>query len=503
MSEQPAGQFASLWATTSASTGYAALGETIDVDVAVIGGGIAGLTAALALKRAGQTVAVLEAARVGTGVTGNTTGKVTSLHRLAYTELAGRHGTEAARVYGQANEAAIGHVAGIVADEGIDCGFRRVSNYTYAESERTLGLVREEAALAARLGLPASFTTDVPLPFAVKGAVRFDNQAQIHALKYVQGLARAVDGGGSFVFEESPATGFRDGAPAVVDTERGSVRAREVIVATNVPFGDNGTFDERCYLHRSYIVAARSGLPPRDATFLSADEPMRSILTFGLDGTSYILVGGEGHPASERTDSAERYRRLSGFARDRLGAGEIAFRWSTQDAMPADGLPYVGRLSPDFRHVHVITGLRKWGLTNGTAAALVLRDTLCGTGNPWAALFDSTRAVPAPAATPAAAEDVTAPSPEPGVPIRSDLVRGSGSVVDVDGAKTAVYVGPAGNVSAVSAVCTHLGCTVEFNAADVTWDCPCHGSRFSTDGTVIQGPATRNLAPGKAPAEGR
>lgn len=501
MSEQPAGQFASLWAVTSASTGYAALGEAIDVDVAVIGGGIAGLTAALALKRAGQTVAVLEAARVGTGVTGNTTGKVTSLHRLAYTDLAGRHGTEAARLYGQANEAAIGHVAGTVADEGIDCGFRRVSNYTYAESERTLALVREEAALAARLGLPASFTTDVPLPFVVKGAVRFDNQAQIHALKYVQGLARAVDGGGSFVFEESPATAFRDGPPAVVDTERGSVRAREVIVATNVPFGDNGTFDERCYLHRSYIVAARTGLPPRDATFLSADEPMRSILTFGLDGTSFVLVGGEGHPASERTDSAERYRRLSGFARDRMDAGEIAFRWSTQDAMPADGLPYVGRLSPDFRHVHVITGLRKWGLTNGTAAALILRDTLCGTGNPWAALFDSTRAVPAPAVTPAAAEEVTAPSPGPGVPIRSDLVRGSGSVVDVDGAKTAVYVGPAGNVSAASAVCTHLGCTVEFNAADVTWDCPCHGSRFSTDGTVIQGPATRNLAPGQAPAD--
>jgi glycine/D-amino acid oxidase-like deaminating enzyme len=208
---------------SSGATTYAALDEAVDVDVAVIGGGIAGLTAALALKRAGQTVAVLEAARVGTGVTGNTTGKVTSLHRLAYTELAGRHGAEAARAYGLANQAAIEHVAGTVEGEAIDCGFRRVSNYTYAESERTLELVREEAALAGRLGLPASFTAEVPLPFAVKGAVRFDNQAQIHALRYVQGLARAVAGDGSFVFEESPATGFRDGSPAVVDTERGSV----------------------------------------------------------------------------------------------------------------------------------------------------------------------------------------------------------------------------------------------------------------------------------------
>jgi glycine/D-amino acid oxidase-like deaminating enzyme len=257
-------------------------------------------------------VAVLEAARVGAGVTGNTTGKVTSLHRLAFTELAGRHGADAARIYGQANEAAIQHVAGRAEGEGIDCGFRRVSNYTYAESDNALARVRREAALAGRLGLPACFTTEVPLPFTVKGAVRFDGQAQVHALKYVQSLARAVDGDGSFVFEETPATGFRDGSPAVVDTDRGSVRAREIIVATNMPFGDRGVFAERCYLHRSYIVAARSD---------------------------------------------------------------------------------------------------------------------------------------------------------------------------------------------VSAVCTHLGCTVEFNPADVTWDCPCHGSRFRTDGTVIQGPAARNLAPGPAPAD--
>lgn len=503
MSEQPAGKFASLWVASSESTGYAALNAAPDVDVAVIGGGIAGLTAALALKRAGQTVAVLEAARVGTGVTGNTTGKVTSLHRLVYSELAGRHGSEAARIYGEANEAAIQHVARTVAEEGIDCGFRRVANYTYAESERTLDLVRDEAALAGRRGLPASFTTEVPLPFAVRGAVRFDNQAQIHALRYVQGLARAVAGDGSFVFEDSPATGFRDGSPAVVDTERGPVRAREIIVATNMPFGDRGAFAERCYLHRSYIVAARSDLSPLDSTFLSADEPMRSILTIGLDGTSYVLAGGEGHPASETTDSAERYRRLSGFARDRLGAGEIAYRWSTQDAIPADGLPYVGPLSPESRYVHVITGLRKWGLTNGTAAALILRDTLCGRQNPWAAVFDSTRAAAASDATPAVTGDVSEPSPAPGgtAPIRPDLVRGAGMVVDVDGAKTAVYRSPAGYVSAVSAVCTHLGCTVEFNPAEVTWDCPCHGSRFSTDGTVIQGPATRNLEASPAPAD--
>lgn len=504
--EQPAGRFLSLWAATGGTATYASLDAPLDVDVAVIGGGIAGLTAALALKRAGQTVAVLEAARVGTGVTGSTTGKVTSLHRLAYSGLVARHGADAARTYGQANEAAIEHVAGVVAAEGIDCGFRRVANYTYAESESALALVREEAVLAGRLGLPAIFTTEVPLPFAVRGAVRFDGQAQIHALRYVQGLARAVDGDGSFVFEESPATGVRDGSPAVVATERGSVRAKEVIVATNLPFGDNGRFAGRCYPHRSYVVAARSSVPALDATFISVDEPMRSILTADVESGGYVLVGGEGHRATESVDSAERYGRLAAFARDRLGAGEIGYRWSTQDAMPADGLPYVGRMGPESRHLHVITGLRKWGLTNGTAAALILRDTLCGRDNPWAAVFDSTRNEGGtPAARPAErvpGADGAAPAISPAAaPREVDLghvVPGEGRVVDVEGAETAVYVSPAGEVHAVSAVCTHLGCAVEFNPTDITWDCPCHGSRFSTDGTVIQGPATRNLAPSPA-----
>lgn len=491
------GRPVSLWVATAGTTAYPSLDTDVDVDVAVIGGGIAGLTAALALKRSGQTVAVLEAARVGTGVTGHTTGKVTSLHRLAYTELAGNHGESTARTYGQANQAAIAHIARTVTEEVIDCGFRRVANYTYAESESGLEQVREEAGLAARLGLPAVFTADVPLPFPVRGAVRFDDQGQFHSIRYLQGVASGVDGGGSFVFEDSRALSFRDGSLAVVTTENGSIRAREVIVATNVPFGDEGRFEERCYLHRSYIVASRVEGPGPDATFIGADEPMRSILTVAIDGASFVLTGGEGHRASDGGDPAERYGRLAAFAGERLGAGDPAFRWSTQDGMPVDGLPYVGLLSPEAKHVHVITGLRKWGLTNGTAAALMLTDELCGRANPWAAVFDSRRSAPAP---------VTAAPPAPAAqPSRGPTLPppGAGAVLDVDGEPVAVYTDPGGQVTALSAVCTHLGCTVGFNSADRSWDCPCHGSRFSTGGSVIQGPAAKDLAPRNVPGDGQ
>ena len=257
--------------------------------------------------------------------------------------------------------------------------------------------------LPRNLAFPPAFTTEVPLPFPVKGAVRFDDQAQLHAVKYLQGLARAVDGDGSFVFEGARAQDIQEGSPCVVSLENGSVRARDVIVATNVPFGDHGLFDALSRAHRSYLVAGLVDTPPLDATFISVDEPMRSILTVGIDGKSYVLAGGEGHPASEGGDSAERYRRLAAFARDRLGVEEVAYRWSTQDGIPLDGLPYVGLMSPDAKHVYVITGLRKWGLTNGTAAALILADTLAGRENPWAAVFNSNRAAPADSAKQSAA----------------------------------------------------------------------------------------------------
>ncbi|RKR30442.1 FAD-dependent oxidoreductase [Arthrobacter oryzae] len=506
MSERLEGRQLSLWIATAGTTAYPSLAEDLEVDVAVVGGGIAGLTAALALKRAGHNVAVLEAARVGTGVTGHTTGKITSLHRLAYTELADRHGTKAAGSYGQANQAAIEHIARLVTEERIDCDFRRVSNYTYAESDDAVATVREEAALAARLGLPSVFTSDVPLPFAVSGAVRFSDQAQFHAVRYLQGLARAIDGNASHVFENSPVTSVRDGTPAVVETGRGTVRAAEVIVAANFPIGDPGIFAERCYFHRSYLIASQANAAPLAGTFISVDEPMRSILAIDVDGSSYVLTGGEGHLASQTGDAADRYRRLAAFARDRLGAGQTSFRWSTQDTMPLDGLPYAGKLSATSAHLHVITGLRKWGLTNGTAGALILTDTICGKFNPWAAAFDTTRTAPESHAAGKQAQPEQRKQPEqPEQSVRSDesalagLRPGDGTVVEIGAHKTAVYADAAGDLHAVSAICTHLGCTVEFNAEDTTWDCPCHGSRFAADGAVIQGPATMNLEPKPTP----
>lgn len=499
MNEPSQPKVMSLWIAAAGESQYPRLAGDLDVDAAVIGGGIAGLTAALELKRRGLSVVVLDGARIGTGVTGNTTGKVTSLHRLAYTQLAADHGDDAARVYGQANEAAIAYIAAVVAAEDIACSLRRVSNYTYAEGHEHLAAVRAEAELAARLGLPASFTTDVPLPFPVAGAVRFEHQAQLNAVKYLHGIARAVDGGGSTVVERTPVREIRDGSPAEAVTDHGTVRARDIIVATNVPIGDDGRYRGRLTIHRSYIVASPARGLPGDATFISADEPMRSLLTAREAGAEYLLVGGEGHPVPDGGaaggGSAERFGRLAEFSRLRFDTGAPAYRWSTQDTLPVDGLPSAGLMAPAARHVYVITGLRKWGLTNGTAAALAVADAVTGAVSPWAALFDSTRPL-AGGAAPAASTTAEAHLPPwRGLPA---LAPNEGAVFDVGGRATAVYADSAGRPHALSARCTHLRCVVEFapgsDGAAPTWDCPCHGSRFALDGTVIQGPAEKDLA---------
>jgi glycine/D-amino acid oxidase-like deaminating enzyme len=486
----------SLWVDTAPETDYPSMTPGLEVDVAVLGGGIAGLTAATLLKEAGKTVAVIEAGRIGTGVTGHTTGKLSSLQGLTYGRLASELGEESARVYGEANEAAIDRIERFVTESGIDCDFRRVDNHTYSGYEGDLPALREEAALARRIGLPASFVDRLDLPVPVRGAVRLTRQAQFHPVKYLQGLARTVDGDGSFVFEETEALGVRDKGPlSTVTTSHGDLRARDVVVTTNAPFLDRGLYFARAHPYRSYLLAVEVDEPMPAGMYIST-EPLHSLMPFPAENV--LLIGGEGHKAGQAGESADRYRALEGFARRHFHVRRVAFRWATQDMLPFDGVPLVGRYTPVSRHLYVATGFRKWGLTNGTAAAMILADRLLGRRNAWAPLFNSNRPRLAGAMrlVKENAHDIrrlvkdrfTARGPA-----LADLEKGQGALLTVKGETVAAYRDDSGDLHAVSPRCTHLGCMLDFNDAEKTWDCPCHGSRFAHDGGVIQGPATRDL----------
>ncbi|HEX8066773.1 MAG TPA: FAD-dependent oxidoreductase [Thermoleophilaceae bacterium] len=497
------GRSTSIWVDTAPETAYPALDREIHVDVAVLGGGMAGLMTAFLLKREGARVAVVEASNVAGGVTAYTTAKVSSLHGLRYTAVESSFGEDGARTYAEANEAAIERIAGIADGLGIDCDLRRKPAFTYAEDEQGRSQVEDEAAAAARAGLEASFTTETDLPWPVTGAVRVEDQVEFHPRKFLLPVAAAIAGDGSHVFENTRATSVSDGAPARVETETGEVAiADHVVVATHFPFLDRGVFFARMHPERSYGLGVYARGPTPQGMYLSTESPSHTVRSHPTDRGEILIVGGESHKTGQSgEDTADRVARLEAWARERFDVEEIAYRWSTQDNMPVDGVPYVGKLTPVSKRIWVATGFMKWGLTNGTAAAEILTDLISGRSNPWASLFDANRVKPMAQAKELVRENVNvgwrfARDWLGGGDVGSvaDLAPGQGGLVGRGPTKVAAYREEDGTLHALSPVCTHLACNVKWNTAERSWDCPCHGSRFHWDGSVIQGPAVRGLA---------
>lgn len=486
-------------------TTYPSLDGDLSVDVAVIGAGIAGLTAALLLRRAGASVAVVEAGRVGRGVSGHSTAKVTSQHGLAYAALVASIGEASARGYAESNQSAIERVAAFVAEEEIACAFERAPAYLYAEADGAARAVEREAAAARCLGLPATLVVETELPYPVARALRFDDQAQLDPYAYLTALARAIPGGGSHVLERTRATGASEGEPCRVEAAGGTIVAGDVIVATHLPFLDRGGFFARTHPERSYALAlAAEEAEGLTGMYLSADARTRSVRAHRPPGGGepLLLVGGEGHKVGQGGSTSERYRALESWARERFAVRSVEYRWSTQDNMPADGLPFIGLMTPLSSRLYVATGFRKWGMTNGTVAGMVLADAILKRRNLWASLYDPARVRAAAAARSFASENLNVaralvgdrllrPRREPAGGLGRDEARVARSA---SGEALALYRDEAAVLHSVSAVCTHLGCLVRFNDAERSWDCPCHGSRFDPDGRVLQGPAVSDLA---------
>lgn len=492
------GKPASFWIDSTSEPNFSTFVDNLLVDVVVVGAGIAGLTAATLLKKSGKTVAVIESRQVAIGVSGHTTAKVTSLHQLKYAELIKEFGEAKAQLYADSNQAAIEQVAKLVKDEQIDCDFSRQSSYTFSEKPENVEKIEAEVAAAIKLGLPASLVKDTPLPFPITGAVRFDNQAQFHPRKYLLHLAKNIPGNGSYLFDATKVESVDEGTPCQVKTTRGVVKAQDVIVTTNLPILDQGLFFAKAYPKRSYIVGAP--IEPSQAPegmFIGCDENYRSIRTTPHEDGLLLLIGGEGHKTASVSDTEERYLRLEEYARSRFGVN-VKYRWSTQDMVSFDKLPYIGKLTPFNNHIYVATGFSLWGMSNGTMSGMLLSEMILGIKNPWLEIYDSTRATPFVSET-SLKENMDVGKHWVGDRLKgltsslSGVANGEGQLVTVDGKKVAAYRDEQGTVHAVSAVCTHLGCIVDWNKAEKSWDCPCHGARFTYDGEVIHGPAIADL----------
>jgi glycine/D-amino acid oxidase-like deaminating enzyme/nitrite reductase/ring-hydroxylating ferredoxin subunit len=491
----------SVWIETGpAQPAFPELEENVHADVVVIGGGIVGITTALLLVESGASVVLLEANRLTHGVTGHTTAKVSSQHGMIYSTLRSRFGVDGARAYGHANEGALAWIATRVDQDGIDCDFRRRSSYAYVTTPSERSQVEDEAQAASEAGLPATFVETTPLPYGVEAAVRFDAQAEFHVRKYLLALVDQLVAGGCRIFERSHAVEVDADENCVVKTPGGRVSADQVVVATHYPFLDRSLAFARVHPQRSYAIACRIAGTPPDGMFISADSPTRSVRAVPVGADELLLVGGEGHRTGSGGDTARRYERLEAFAHMHWDVQSVDYRWSAQDNSTLDGVPYVGRMTPREDRVLMATGFAKWGMTGGTAAALLLSDLLLGRDSPAAKLFDPNRLTLLPSAPRLVKENVSVGVHFVGDRITKrgrrsieDLAPGEGDIVRLDGETVAGYRDEDGTAVAVSATCTHLGCQVNWNSAERSWDCPCHGSRFSPDGEVLQGPAVHRL----------
>jgi glycine/D-amino acid oxidase-like deaminating enzyme len=489
----------SYWIASSEAPHRRPLAADTEADVVVVGAGIVGLTAAFLLAEAGRDVLVLEGDVVAGGVSGYTTAKLTAGHRVIYSRLKRAFDGDTARAYAQAQSAAIEFVRVTCAERGIECDLEARPNIVYAESPDDRRTLEQEAEAARRAGLPVELVDDLPIPVATTGALRLAEQAQFHPRKYLVGLAALVEQAGARVCERSRVTEVAQEGPGYrMRTDDAAARASTVVVATHYPIVEQGFFATRIHPQRSYVVAAPLRGPDVAGMYINVSLPTRSVRTTPLpNGGRLLIVSGEGHRVGQEDNTAARDGALERFLHETFEVGETLYRWSTQDNYSVDGLPFVGEVegSPG---LYVATGFAAWGMSNGTMAGMTLADAVGRRRSPWADTFAlARRPLRASAArflreNANVAAQLLRRSDAGGV---ADVEPDGGAVVSVDGRKVAVSRGPEGDLRAVSAACTHMGCTVSWNGAEGTWDCPCHGSRFAPDGSVLHGPALRPLEP--------
>lgn len=475
----------SIWSRTTQLPAFPQLQEDLQTDIAVIGGGMAGILIANDLAQKGREVVVLEAASIASGQTKNTTAKITVSHNLIYDKLITSWGIEKARQYAHANQEAMYRYENLILKNEIDCHYKKLASYLYSVKEKDA--LEKEVDAARRLGLDAVFTDETMLPFEIMGAIKYQQQAQFHPLEFIKGLISSLT-----IYEHTKVIKVEG---QTIKTERAKVEARHIVFATHFPFINfPGYYFMRMHQSRSYVLALKHAVQ-LDGMYLGIDEENSLSLRNYED---YLLFGGEGHRTGENTVGG-KYEELKKTALSFWQGCSLETAWSAQDCMTADGVPYIGRYSSSRPNWYVTTGFGKWGMTLSMVSSMIISDMICGIENPYQEVFSPQRfpeweamknmAMEGMASTKGLVkENFTIPAEK-----LEELPKEHGGLVEYDGKKAGVYKDAEGEVFVVSTRCPHLGCQLEWNPDEKSWDCPCHGSRFDYKGNLIDNPAQEGI----------
>lgn len=490
----------SYWLKSVHLPSFDPLNRSADADVAIVGGGITGITAAYLLAKEGLKVALIEADRLAGGTTGHTTAKITSQHGFIYDELIAHFGLEKAALHYQANQEALKWIGQLVKEHDIPCEYQELPAVLYAVTEKEAKKIDKEAKAYDKLGIQGTVTTSLELPLAIKNALVMPHQAEFHPLMYLHFLIAEIVKMGVSIYEQTVAVNIETGPPCKVETKQGhQVTARDVIVCSHFPFYDNRFYYSRMYPERSYLLAVEAEKPFPEGMYINIDDPKRSLRKTVSNGKELVLIGGENHKTGEGEDTVNHYKALAAFADETVAAKKVCYHWSAQDYTTLDKLPYIGKMKASDEHIYVAAGYRKWGMTSGIAAARLLSDCILEQDNPYQSLYAPSRF----AADPDIKNFITANSRVAGHIIKGivnkgnqsilDLKEDEGAVVQLNGKRAGAYKDKEGRLTVIDTTCTHLGCEVNWNQGERTWDCPCHGSRFKPTGEVVDGPAIKPL----------
>lgn len=501
----------SLWKDiTRTRPKFPSLTKDLTADVLIIGGGITGITCALELTRRGMKVVLLEAQSISGGTTGYSTGNLYVSTQPYYKEIVSKFDLDTARIVAQSRREAITFIEQQVNENNIDCSFMRRPWYIYASAEGkedNSDHVKEEVDILQKCGIEIDFVDEMPIPVPFRIAAKMDDQARFNPFRYVVELSKIAASEGCLIFEDSRVTDFEFGSDdcCTATTKRGKVNAKYSIMATHTPLGFN-ILQALAAPYRSYVVAATLKTPAPNGNFWDVETPHHVTSSHpskaGSKDLDLLMVAGSHHkvgqPDAEGGDTTiDHYKELEKYLHKYYDVESIAYRWSAQHYKAADSIPYIGKSPFHSERDFVATGFFADGLVYGSVAGMILPDLISGKENPWAEVYDSTRFTPISSAKEFIKENINEALQYMdylgGTSEISEIKKGEGKIVSIDGRKCGVYRDKHNELHAVSAICTHMACILEFNNAEKSWDCPCHGSRYDIHGKQIEGPAMSEL----------